>query len=274
MAFDADYYGGWATGSQQRSKLGRILWGAAALVTGLVGMGLAAGGTFAPPEMERIQFGTSNAYYVNVFRYMYLAASVLLPVSAFAVWKASHRGGLGFWRSTVRPGAMCGGGAMVGLGLSFASFIAMGAMQGLGIIAAGVGAAVMLFFWILRGPSFTLQAGDAYWSRALTMVFAIGGLTASVGSVRNFQQWSKDRYSIERPGEPFVIQKAIRDRWDSESEEFRTEQRSYRVPRLAYHPQPISAALLGLLAFGCLSEMRFRMKLSRRAKQMSFDRLF
>jgi hypothetical protein len=258
----------------RRSRIARIGWSGAAIIAGVAGLALVAGGTFAPPEIDRVQIGTANSYHINNFHLMYLAASILLPAAAFFSWKASHRAGLGFWRSTIRPAAMCGGAGLIGLGLSFSSFIAMGAMQGLGIIGATVGAAALLFFWILRGPAFELNAGDTYWNRALALIFSAGTLVAGFGSVKSFHGWSQDRYRFDRPGEAFAVEKVTRERWDSELEDFRIEQRTYHMPRLQFNPQPITAALLALFAFGSLTEARYRGSLARRASKSSFGKQF
>ncbi|HUN79997.1 MAG TPA: hypothetical protein VMV81_00655 [Phycisphaerae bacterium] len=267
-----EYPNAW-TPTVRRSRVAKFVWGFAAAVAGLVGMGLIAGGTFARPEVERVHLASIEPYYINNFHIMYLAASALLPAAAFFAWKASHRGNLGFWRSTVRPAAMCAGAGLIGLGLSFSSFIATGALQGLGIIAAGVGAAALLFFWILRGPPVELTAADAYWNRALALIFAGATLVGGAGTVKSFTEWSKDRYQIERSGSPFDVQKISRDRWDRDSEDFRVETKTYHLPRLQFNPQPICATLFALMAFGSLSEARYRAGQSRKARA-TFGRPF
>jgi hypothetical protein len=270
MSFD--YPNSWTV--NRRSRVARILFSIAAVVCGLVGLGLVAGGTFAPPEMDRVRIGTTESYHINNFHLMYLAASVLLPAAAFFSWKASHRANLGFWRSTVRPAAMCGGAGLIGVGLSFSSFVAMGAMQGLGIIGATLGATALLFFWILRGPAFELNAGDAYWNRALALMFSAATLIAGIGSVKSFHGWSQDHYRFNRPGDAFAVEKVTRERWDPDLEDFRTEHRTYHLPRLQFNPQPIATALLALVAFGSLSEARYRGSLARRAGKSSFGKQF
>ena len=268
-----EYAGAW-TSHRRRSAVARALWGFAAVVAGLGGLGLVAGGTIAPPEIDRVQLGTADSYAINNYHLMYLAASVLMPAAALFTWKASHRGGLGFWRSTIRPAALCAGAGLIGLGLTFSSFIATGAMQGLGIIMSVLGASVLLFFWILRGPAFELNTADAYWNRALSLMFGAATLFAGVGSAKSFHAWSLDRYHFDRPGDAFTVEKVVRERWDSDSQEMRTEHRIYRLPRLQFNPQPISAALLALFAFGSLTEARYRAGLSRRARQLTFGKPF
>ena len=258
---------------QQRSRISRVLWSLMAVVAGIGGMLFAAGGTFAPPEVDRVRLSAGESYYINNFHIMYLAASVLLPAAGFFAWKAGHRGGLGLWRSTIRPAAMCGGAALVGLGLFFSSHLAMGAMQGLGIIVATIGAAMGLFFWILRGPAMELAAADAYWNRALALIFAGSTVVTGIGSGMSFHQWSRDHYRFERPGAPYTIEKVSRERWDSDSEDLRVEERTYRLPRLQFNPQPICASLLALFAFGSISEMRYRAGVARKARA-SFGRLY
>jgi len=269
-----EWANGYNGGSTHRRVVSRILWGVLALIAGCAAVATAAGATFAPAEIERISIEQGSSYTVNTMRLLYFAASATSALSCFGLWKASHRGGLGFWRSTARPALLGLCGTLVASGLVFANFFAMGQVQLAGLGAAALGATGFLFFWILRGPPFALQAGDAYWSRAIGLMFGLATLATSIGSVTSFRHWSKERYRFELDGPRFAVQEVARDRWNSHEKEMTTEYASYRVPQLSYSPTPIGSVLLAFLAVGCLSEMRYRRRLTGLARHAAFEKLF
>src|SRR5262245_39885489 len=116
-------------GTAHRSILSRILWGVLAFVAGCAAIATAAGGAFGPADIERVSIEPGSYYTVNVMRLLYVAASATGALSCFGLWKAAHRGGLGFWRSTARPALMGLCGTLVASGLVFANFFALGHMQ-------------------------------------------------------------------------------------------------------------------------------------------------
>lgn len=246
----------------------RILWGALATVTGLAAVGLTLGGTFAPPEMERVQLGTDRSYYINAFRLMYFFASALAPLSLFAVWKASHRGGIGFWRSTARPGLMAVCATVLGAGLTFSSFIAAGGLQIVGLVASAAAAAVFFILWMLRGPSFDLLPTDAYWNRAFAVLFAIAALFGSVATVHSWHHWSHDGRNFALNVVPFRNVEVVEREWDRYQDRYVDSPVTYRVPRMVYDRTPVAAWLLGLATLGCFAEMRYRLKVAGRAAQL------
>lgn len=269
-----DIHNQWQSASDRRSVVGRVLWGLLAMATGVAGVILVGLGTFAPPEMESVQIDGWETYHVDMMRIAYLVACGLLPLSGLGVWKASHRSGLGFWRSTGRPALMAASTALIGSGLTSSAYFFPGKMQLLGLSAATAGAVGLLFFWILRGPSFTLTPGDGYWNKAFATVFALAGACASVGSVGSFKHWSREGYEVGPSDELFRTVRVHQERWDSESEYMRSKVKSYQVPKPVYNPTPMGAALMTLLAVGCFSEARYRLGLSRRAQKVAFDKLF
>lgn len=260
-------------GAPTRSAWGRGLWGLLAIAAGCAALGTAGGGIFAPAEIERMSID-GNAYTVNMMRALFFIMSATGGLACFAIWKASHRAGLGFWRSTARPALLCVCGALMGAGLTFANFFAMGPVQLFGLGATVIGAAGMLFFWILRGPPFALRTNDAYWGRALGLLFGLVAMVASVGSFSSFRHWSRQGYRFDLGGTKFGVEEAVRDRWNSRTREIVTEHASYRVPALSYSVTPLGSALLALLAVGCFSEMRYRRRLARVVRQGAFERVF
>lgn len=257
-----------------RSTLVRVFWALLGLAAGCAALATAGAGELAPAEIERISIASDTTYTVNAMRALFFATSATGALAYFAIWKAAHRGGLGFWRRTARPALMAACATLIGAGLTFANFFATGPVQLFGLGAAGLGAAGLLFFWILRGPPFALRPGDAYWSRALGLMFGLTSLAASVGSVGSFRHWSRQGYRFELDGPRFAVQDVVRDRWNARTRELVTEHASYRVPALSYNALPVASAMLALLAMGCFSEMRYRRRLMRLARQGAFERLF
>jgi hypothetical protein len=245
-----------------------------ALGTGIGALLSAGAGIIAPPEMEQMAIYEDDPYFVNWIRVLLFAAAGLGATSCFAVWKASHRGGLGFWRSTARPVLMNASAALVAAGLIFASFFAVDRMQFVGLAASTLGAAGFFFFWILRGPPFALRPGDAYWAQALRAVFAVLTVASSIASVRTFQLWSKQDYKLDLGGDRFVTQQVYQEHWNSRRGELVTKRKSYQVPRPTYNPLPLASGLLALLAVGGFSEMRYRKRLMKLARQGAFEKLF
>ncbi|MEK6643200.1 MAG: hypothetical protein AABZ08_04770 [Planctomycetota bacterium] len=274
MSYDAQKNGTWTTESSSRGVLPRVFWTLFAVATGIVGVILVGVGTFAPAEMERVQVDGWEPFHIDTIRFTYLVATALLPISGFGLWKAAHRGGLGFWRSTARPGLLAASTTMIGAGLTSSTHFLPGRMQVLGLSAAAVGAVGLLFFWILRGPSFNLTASDGYWNKAFTVMFSLAGVCASMGSVGSFRHWSRQGYDVGPSGDLFREVKVCREHWDSDNETMRGEMRTYDVPRPVYNHTPMAGVLATLLAVGCFSEARYRMGLARRARAMSFDKLF
>lgn len=261
-------------GPAVRNRLSRVFWAVLATVAGIGALVSSGAGAFAPAEVEKMTLNGDEGYYVNTIRAFFFVAGGLAALSCFGLWKASHRGGLGFWRATARPALLGACVTLVGAGLTFASFFAVERVQLVGLAAATLGAAAFLFFWILRGPPFTLHAGDAYWGHALRVLFGIVTVASAVTSVRTFQLWSKQGYQLDLGGDRFAVQQVFRDHWNSRTSEMVTRRTTYPIPRATYNPLPVISGLMALLAVGGFSEMHYRKRLMRLARQGAFERLF
>jgi len=264
----------WKPESSSRGILVRIAWTIIAFIAGAGAVAMICAGLFADPQFEQVRLPQGETCHVNVVRFVVLAGAALLPFAPFAIWKAAHRGGFGFWRSTARPGLMTACSSLIGVGLASTACRLPAPLQMAGLSLAMVGSAGLLFFWILRGPAFGMLATDVYWNRALAVIFMFFAMGSSVGSVDIYNHWRHEGYQFNLNVPPYELRTFEQERWDWESRTMRPVERTVRLPRLAYNPQPIYAALLGFLAIGGLSESVYRMRLSRLARKAAFDRLF
>jgi hypothetical protein len=260
--------------SASRSRLVRVMWALVAIATGIGALVTFGVGVFAPPEIEQMAIYENEPYFVDWMRVLFFATIALGAVSCFSLWKASHRGGLGFWRSTSRPALLSASAALMAAGLNFSTFFAVDHMQFVGLAVSTLGAAGFLFFWILRGPPFALRSEDAYWGSALRVLFGVVTAASSIACARAFQMWSNQDYKLHLGGERFVTQQVYQEHWNSRKGEWVSKRTSYEVPRPIYNPLPVASALFALLAVGGFSETLYRRRLMKLARQGAFEKLF
>jgi TM2 domain-containing membrane protein YozV len=202
-----------------RSGLIRTLWGIATFIPAGGALATFCVATFAQPEMAPCGVSTGGeSFYWNEMHGLYFVSCGLAGLALFTLWKASHRGGLGAWRATVRPAFLCLMAALIGAGLNFAVNVAAGEIQLAGMLAAAVAASAFTFAWILRGPDSPLLPGDAYWARAWANIhlgiFMLASLSGSLG----LAGWSRDDFRLSTGAEKFRTTIAQAPHWAAYAE--------------------------------------------------------
>ena len=255
----------------ERSKLARVLWGVGAFLFLGTAVGLTLGGTLAPAAWEVATPGVGGAYAVNMMHLMYVFAPVALALGAFSVWKASHRGDLPAWRRTQRPALLSGLLGSMGVALTLELFFLNGGIQVLGIVGFVMAAVGFFGVWVLRGPDIPTHPHDAYWGRALALVFAMVGVLALFGAGRGFSSWSQEGRSFEnRLGEPESVSVRTYSRNRNTRRYEYDEQKRPRI-LMTYNHTPLIAGACLLLAFGAFSETRYRWRRAVRIEETGPD---
>ncbi len=245
-------------GFSGRGKTGRVLWG----ILGAVAMLGACGGTaaalsagFTPWTMIS---GDGESYVVNGFESMYFLVSLVASAGIFAIWKACHRGGLGFWRANIRPALMCMFLAVMGIALTFELSFAAGVGQLLGLGVFGAAALGFVGLWYLRGPKVTIGNHDDYWNRAWSFAFTIVALIAFAGAGVSANRWRLDGLSFDRNAPTFRTV-SLRDYGHI---------KTYTVPQWRYNHVPVAGGLMMLVALGSVSEVRYRRRQAALAREI------
>jgi len=251
----------------QRSTVARFVW----VVTGALFMfgsiAMLLGATFAPPEYEQVGWtAEGQQYYFNMFHIMYFFGSLTMGFAVFAIWKASHRGGLSTYRATLRPALMCFCVSAIGVSLAMSRFLFAGQAQIGALIVMAFAALGFLHVWLLRGPELVRRPGDLYWNRAFGRIFLLIAIPAGTGAVVSLSAWDDQ-------GAEFYLSKAqtfesvtANERyWNRTSGVFEERARSYSVPGVKFNILPVGGGLLAVLAIGSLVESRYRRRLARLA---------
>jgi hypothetical protein len=254
----------WRPGT--RNLFVRIAWSilGAALFAGTCGLVVA--GTFAGPDIEIFDTtgidGEKHAF--DAFHFLYMVAAVTAGFCAFALWKASHRGGLPFWRSTTRPALMCGFLALTAAAFAFERFIAPPAAQAFGIVVMGVFALSFMTLWFLRGPTPTGIFGDIYWPRATTILFTLIAVVALLGSVLTFKNWKSASRQWRMESDTTRVVAIAEYDFDPKIQKFVQRESELPAQYSAFNHLPIASGLLAMLAVGSMGEARYRRRLVRK----------
>ncbi len=289
----------WKTRPGGRPAMGRFFWGVLALGFTAGSIATFSAGVFADPDMSQCGVDIDGqSYYWNTTKAFFFVTSGLFAAACFALWKASHRGGLTFWRSSIRPGLMC---FMMAVGLaSFNAYrnLAAGELQ---LVFLGVSAAACLGFtklWILRGPAMQVLPGDAYWNRMWGKTFMYVWIACAIVTSSVFTKWAKAKFALETGEQKFrtfAIQTRDHSRdyqemsdstVDSDFEEPRSRvfaegrdpgkpklvSQKYRVAGQQYSSWPLATLFTGLMAFGAANESSYRKKMALRAFQELKDK--
>lgn len=257
-----------------RSKLGRAFWAIPGVLFLLASIGLTLGATFAnPPDMERVGWSfEARDYYFNSYHLMYFFACIAFAMGVFNIWKAAHRGGLSWYRATIRPGLMCFCMALMGVAYCFQRILLAGDTQIVGLITIGVAGLGFVFLWFLRGPRTVQLKNDGYWNRAWAIVFIMVAMLASFGSLRAYQAWNKEGRRFYNTSLPvFSEVEVVRNNYAYDIElgkhVLKSKARNYQVPNVKYNHLPMAAGLLALLAIGSFGEYGHRLRLIKLSKK-------
>lgn len=217
----------WKTRPGGRSPAARTIWGFFAFAFSVGAIATFCGGTFADVEMARCGFSLDGqTYYWNEMHALYFFSAGMLAFASFALWKASHRGGLMPWRATIRPALMC-----VALAFGLASFnaylnLAAGQLQ---LVFLGFSAFMCLVFaqlWVLRGPPVPLMPGDAYWNRMWAKTFTYVFIASAIVASSMFSKWAKSNFKLETNEPEFRTFALERREWPDTSARNRRSTRS------------------------------------------------
>ncbi len=241
-----------------RSAWARGVW----FVSGALAISGACFGAVAawltPAEWE-LMSTPEGEYYVNVFRVFHFAVSAALAFGVFAIWKAGHRGGLDFWRSTVRPGLMCLVLFLMGCAMTFVTSFAAGTSQAAGLVVFGALAVVGIALWCLRGPVVTIRRHDDYWNRAWAAAFAALASVSLLGTIWCFNAWRDDDYRFATGAAKFRSIQVEGHQFDRNRGTWvRTTESP--TPRVIYSFLPVAGGLLFLITLGSVGEARYRWK--------------
>jgi len=250
----------------QRNLAARVIWSVLAASALLGSAVLFIAGTFATPEMERAGWTyEGNEYYINLLKMMYAGGSVAGAFGVFAVWKASHRGGLKFYKSTLRPALMCACVGIAGAAFTVQRYLLVDELQVVGLGAVGLASGAFLFLWLVRGPSAAHSPTDVYWGRTWGGVSLMVAIVASLGAIKAWQEWRKTGHEFYLAEAPmFVSEQAPTYRVYS-TFEYRTEMRAYAVPGQKYSYLPVGLLVCAVIAIGGYGEMNYRWGLAKQA---------
>jgi len=232
----------------------------------LASVGLTIAATVAPAEYERVGWIVEGQdYFFNTFHLMYVFAPLAFGLGVFAIWKASHRGGMSWYRRTVRPGLMClclfGMGAAVALERTLLA----GWAQIIGLTFLGLAAVAFTLLWFLRGPCLVRLPGDAYWNRAWARLFVVVALATGSSGLMLFADWTEEPFATFYREDTETFSTVM----TTGRSYYRSDSREIAVANPMYDHQPVAAGLLLLLAIGSLGETRYRVIQGRAEKSKS-----
>jgi len=255
-----------------RHLFARVFWGLLGTGAILAAAGLAIAATVVTPEYEWFHDGVVT-YSVNVFHWMYVGASAVFALGAFAMWKASHRGGLPFWRASVRPALMSFFAAIIGAGLAIELTIAPYRFQGAALVVVGAAASAFLILWLLRGNGVPVRRGDVYWNRAWMVIFLLIGIVSGACATSAGTRWAEDGYELTSNRQPTRTIEGkrhyfARPLFGADGAEIVT----HTISQPVYNHDPVMAGLLGILAIGSLGEARYRRRRGLAAAGILSDR--
>ncbi len=245
-----------------RNVMVRAFWAVVGIVLGLAAIGLTIGATAAPADYAYYRVSGEKVYFNSMY-WMYVAACCGAVWCGFSLWKASHRGGLSFWRVTARPALMA---VAAGLGLSALMAQMVLVPHGVQLPLIGLSvicAAAFVKLWLLRGGEFIFRNGDVYWHRAISQLFAFGSIALIAISALSWLAWHKGDYRWELKNEGVRELVITEDDWMSS----RPERIKVSGVASAYDQRPIWMVLSGILAIGCGLEADHRRRMGQRAKK-------
>lgn len=252
-----------------RNVLVRAFWGILSIITGLGAIGMSIGATFAPGEYAFYRINGDYLYFNSLY-WMFVGSSFAAALTGFAVWKAAHRGGLSFWRVTIRPALMA-----FAAGLGASSFAAARLLVPYDVQLPLIGLSVIcaiafVKLWMLRGSEYIFRQGDVYWNRAIARLFVFGVLMLGSCSAMSWFMWHRADYS-------WAIGNNGERQTQLTREELPYEQRNGKSPTrvanvaFAYNQWPILMTLGGILAVGCGIEADHRRRMANRAEKALSD---
>lgn len=246
-------------GFSGRGMTGRVLWGSLGVVSILAACAAVALAWLEGFTAWNMTSGDGEHYVVNGIESIYFLVAIVASAGAFEIWKACHRGGLGFWRATVRPALMCMLLAVMGMALTFELCFATGSAQLAGIGVLGAAALGFLGLWYLRGPQVTIGNHDDYWNRAWSFAFSAVALFSLVGAGVSTNQWKNEEFEFDR-NVPTLRTISVKNSWGHAE--------SRTVPQGGHNHVPVAAGLMLLLAIGSIGEVRYRRRQAALAREV------
>ncbi|MCG8404574.1 MAG: protein kinase [Phycisphaerales bacterium] len=184
-----------------RSVVARVFWAVLGVFGIFASLGLVLASWIAPPDFSYFDWMGWKTIFFDTFNWMLVGACGALSLGVFALWKASHRGGLSFWRRTVRPAAMCFTAALAGAAFVIQWLIAPAEAQSPLIMLFAVFGLAFFGFWYLQGNDLPVRRSDIYWSRAWMRIFVLVAVAAAVLAGWFGDNWAEANYAMREDGD-------------------------------------------------------------------------